>query len=221
MSRKVKFDDTAATDAAPLEAGNFSAWLADIRRSLESGGGMTVPCGACRGCCTSSYFIHVGEDEKDSRRAIPKALLFPAPGQTGVSVMGFGRDGRCPMLVDNECSIYGSRPRTCRQFDCRVLAAAGLEDECGRPLISAQAKRWRFSFDAPEDERAFRAVRSAARFLVDNTALFPSGFVPSHAPQQAILAIKVHGLFLEEGAGLDAVDLSGFVQRVKMRIDAG
>ncbi|MFA6001077.1 MAG: hypothetical protein WC828_03075 [Thermoleophilia bacterium] len=35
-------------------------------------------------------------------------------------------DGCCPMLIDGGCSIYEHRPLTCRIYDSRVFAAAGI-----------------------------------------------------------------------------------------------
>ena len=32
------------------------------------------------------------------------------------------------------CSIYDHRPRTCRTFDCRVFAAAGVAVDADKPL---------------------------------------------------------------------------------------
>ncbi|HET7720760.1 MAG TPA: YkgJ family cysteine cluster protein, partial [Acidimicrobiales bacterium] len=101
-----------------LPAGRFSTWLVRI--------GVDVPCGTCTACCTSSQFVHIGPDERDTLSRIPKALLFPAPGQPkGHVVMGYDERGHCPMFVDGACSIYEHRPRTCRTYDCRVFPAAG------------------------------------------------------------------------------------------------
>jgi Fe-S-cluster containining protein len=33
------------------------------------------------------------------------------------------------MLIDNRCSIYPHRPRTCGTYDCRVFPAAGLDND--------------------------------------------------------------------------------------------
>ena len=62
----------------------------------------------------------------------------------GHLLLGFDEHGRCPMLVRGACSIYESRPRTCRTYDCRVFAAAGVTPD-EQPDIAAQVRRWRFS----------------------------------------------------------------------------
>lgn len=185
-----------------LPAGGFGDWLRAIRTAEAEGGGMAVDCGSCRGCCTSSYFIHIGPDETAALARIPKGLLFAAPGlPKGHFLMGYDEKGHCPMFKDDACTIYADRPRTCRSYDCRVFAAAGLREE-GKPAIASQAERWRFDFPAAEDERRFEAVRAAARFLRAHAGEFPAGFVPGNATQQAALAIRIHGVFLEARKGI-------------------
>src|SRR5690349_17026309 len=118
-----------------MRAGPFGAWLAAARASLRGEGpGIDVPCGDCRGCCTSSMFVHIRPGETGTLAVIPKRLLVRAPGQPrGQLLLGFGEDGCCPLLQDRECSIYEQRPRTCRDFDCRIFAAAGIE--AGRQAV--------------------------------------------------------------------------------------
>ena len=72
-------------------------------------------------------FIHIQPEETQTLQRIPRALLFPAPGlPKGHVLMGYCDKGQCPMLVDNQCSIYEHRPQTCRDYDCRVFAATGI-----------------------------------------------------------------------------------------------
>jgi Fe-S-cluster containining protein len=159
---------------------------------------MAVDCGECRGCCTSSYFIPVGPDETDTLAAIPKRLLFRAPGMPkGHFLLGYSGNGHCALFRDNACSIYAHRPRACRAYDCRVFAATGLSEE-GKPAIARQAERWRFAFPSAEDRRLLAAVREAARFLREHAGEFPPGFLPANATQMAGLALRIHGLFLGE-----------------------
>jgi hypothetical protein len=101
------------------------------------------------------------------------------------------------MLIDDSCSIYEHRPHTCRTYDCRVFAAAGIDAGDNKTLITKRAKRWKFSYR--EDDRIIHtAVKAAAKFLREDASLFPSGFVPLNATQLAILAIKVHDVFLPD-----------------------
>jgi hypothetical protein len=130
-------------------AGTFSSWLDDTIAALAVGGDSDVPCGTCVGCCSSAQFVHVTPDDIDALAHIPDELLFPAPGAPkGHRLMGYDEDGRCPMLTDVGCSIYEHRPQTCRQYDCRVFAATGVETD--KPLVAAQVAQWTFDVDVPD-----------------------------------------------------------------------
>jgi hypothetical protein len=128
---------------------------------------------------------------------VPRELLFPAPGlPKGHVVLGYDDKGHCPMLVDDRCSIYEDRPRTCRNFDCRVFPAAGLSpDEDGKALMTAQVRRWKFSFPTARDAVQHAAVQAAAAFLRAHPECFPRGSVPN-ATQLSILALEIHETFL-------------------------
>ena len=176
-----------------LPAGRFSSWLGQI--------GVDVPCGTCTACCTSSQFVHIGPDERDTLARIPNVLLFPAPGlPKGSVVMGYDERGHCPMFVDGACSIYEHRPRTCRTYDCRVFPAAGLEpDHDGRARIAEQVRRWRFDFTELDDQTVQSAVQAAGAYLRANADRLP-GLVPGNATQLAFLAVRIRDVFLERQA---------------------
>lgn len=167
-----------------IPAGPLAAWL----RARNS----DVPCGACTGCCRSAMFVHVRPSDAGALRRIPKALLFPAPGlPRGHKVMGFDASGRCPMLVDDRCSIYEDRPATCREYDCRVFAATGTLPE-DQPAIAERVSAWRFAL-GEEDHRELAAARASAAFL--RSGPFPPGTLPRGAAQRAALALAVRDLF--------------------------
>jgi uncharacterized protein len=203
-------DDGAA---GSLPAGAFSEWLRAARKAGRDEAGAAVPCGECRGCCTSAYFIHIGPDEERALAAIPKALLFPAPGlPRGHVLMGYDDRGHCPMFKDNACSIYADRPRTCRTYDCRIFPATGIAPGDDKPRIASQAARWRFSFPAEGDHADFRALRAAARFLTEHAAEFPPGFVPGNPPQLAQIALRAYPAFLHGAAPTVAAVLAAYNQ---------
>src|SRR2546430_3185715 len=141
------------TEDQPLSAGSFSPWLVGMQRALRGERGSDVSCGGCTACCTSSQFIHIGLDEAETLARIPPELLFPAPRlPSGNMLLGYDENGHCPMLIDDECSIYEHRPRTCRTYDCRVFPAAGVEiDDEDQFPIARRARRWRIRFPAAED----------------------------------------------------------------------
>ncbi len=103
------------------------------------------------------------------------------------------------MLTLDGCSIYDDRPRTCRSYDCRVFAATGLSArDDGKEAIADRAERWRFEFSAADDEVVAMAVHAAATFLRDRPECFPAGTPPRSVGELALLAVKVHGLFLPD-----------------------
>ena len=190
-----------------LDAGEFSTWATATQAAIRGERIADVPCGGCTACCTSSQFVHIGPDETTTLAHIPSELLFPAPGlPRGHVVLGYDERGHCPMLVDNACSIYEHRPRTCRTYDCRVFPASGITpgDEAKRRL-SQQAQRWRFKFPTDADSTRLEAVRAAAAFLREHSEALVESTAPLSPTQQAVLAVEFHDLFLSRDVGTGRV----------------
>jgi hypothetical protein len=181
-----------------LDAGEFSSWVGEMQGAIRGAGESVVPCAGCTACCTSSQFVHIGPDETDTLALIPAALLFPAPRMPrGHVLLGYDERGHCPMLVDNQCSIYEHRPATCRTYDCRIFPAAGVEVEGDdKALIALRARRWRFRFATRDDRVRRDAVRAAAAFVRGHTDVIPEERAPANATQLAVLAIEIHQAFL-------------------------
>jgi Fe-S-cluster containining protein len=191
-------DNNSNKSAFSMPAGDFSVWLHGTEASLQSGnGGADVPCGACRGCCRSSMFIHIRPEETETLRRIPRALLFPAPGQPkGHVLMGYNDTGQCPMLIDNQCSIYEDRPQTCHDYDCRIFAATGISvDQQTQPEIAQRVKEWAFNFESEASPEEDRVLKEAAVFLGTNRELFPPWSIPNNPVQLAVLAVRIYPLF--------------------------
>ena len=168
-----------------------------------------MPCGGCTACCTSSQFVHVEPDDADALAHIPPALLFPAPGRPdGHVLLGFDERGHCPMLVEDGCSIYEHRPRTCRTYDCRVFAATGIEPGAAQVAIARRARRWRFRAPDADARTEQGAVESARRSLDVHRARLGATAIPTDPTQLAVLAVDVHDVFLEpdEAGGLTVVE---------------
>jgi hypothetical protein len=149
---------------APIDAGPFAEWAVATAVTLRVRGTSDVPCGTCTACCTSYQFVLIEPDEHDTMARIHSDLLVPAPGlPPGHRVLGHDAEGRCPMLIDDACSIYEDRPRTCRTYDCRVLAATDLAGEVtgAQAAIGEQAARWRFRFERDADRRRHAAVQAS------------------------------------------------------------
>jgi Fe-S-cluster containining protein len=138
----------------------------------------------------------VDPDETQARSHIPEQLLFPAPRlPVGNHVLGYDESGRCPMLVENRCSIYEFRPRACRVYDCRIFATADLvPDEPGKELIAERVRRWRFEFATDSESIARAAIRAASVFVSDRAADLK--IAPVTSTQRAVIAVLVHRLFI-------------------------
>lgn len=188
----------------PLDAGEFGAWLDEVRAAIAGDGETDVSCGTCVGCCSSSQFVLIAPDETDALAHIPKALLFPAPRlPRGNVLMGYDEHGRCPMLRADGCSIYEHRPRTCRTYDCRVFPAAGVlpDDDPTKALISATAARWQFRYADDDALQLHRAVEAAAAFVKAHAA-----DLDVHTTTQvAVAAVRTHQLFRSGSPTIESV----------------
>jgi Fe-S-cluster containining protein len=185
------------TESQDLPAGGFSSWLERTRQVLLEENGADVPCGECNACCRSFQFIHISAGETGTLARIPEEFLSKAPGMPeGDRVLGYNENGHCPMLVEGACSIYEHRPGTCRRYDCRIFPAAGLAPADEQEPVLRQVRRWKFNYPENLDHHEHSAVQAAARFLRKRAGCFPNG-VPQNPTQLAVLAIKVHEVFLE------------------------
>lgn len=195
--------DASTSEKEHHPAGDFSVWLRQFRASLVDGVGVDVACGECVGCCSSSQFIHIRPSDSNTLKHVPKPLLFSAPGlPEGHRLMGYDQQGRCPMLSNGTCTIYQHRPQTCRNYDCRLFAAAGIEaggDE--KAFINDRVKRWRFSYPTEKDKEEQQALREAVRFIREHADCFPGGRVPEASGQLAIVAVKAYKIFLPSVQG--------------------
>jgi Fe-S-cluster containining protein len=182
-----------AADQLPIAAGSFSEWLADTQQASPA----DMPCGSCNACCRSSYFIHIRPDDIAALDHIDQELLFPAPGlPEGHFIMGFNQQGACPMLVDDQCSIYAYRPQTCRDYDCRIFAATEIAaGGVDKQDVNTQAVRWQFDYPDQTDELDHQAVQAAVTFLQDHAEHFAGDVLPSNPTQIALLALNIPHLF--------------------------
>ena len=182
-----------------LSAGDFSIWLRRTRRALRNDAGSDVPCAGCTACCRSSLFIPVRPGETAAKQHIPAKYLFPAPGlPKGSMLLGYFESGSCPMVVDARCSIYDNRPLTCRGFDCRVLAATGVDAHAGEALpdIARQAMRWHFTYAGQLGRKRHAAVREAARFIREHCADISGIGTHAHPLRIAVAAVKAYRVFM-------------------------
>lgn len=189
-----------------ISAGKFSSWLNRFLKSQLANKSVEVPCGDCRACCTSSYFIHIKPHEKETLLRIPKELLFDAPGlPSGHVLLGYDKNGFCPMFKNNNCSIYEFRPQTCREFDCRVFPITGISEQSSKPKIIEQSNRWQFEFNSDRDTEIISVIKNCARFILENKDYFPEGFIPLNPIQQAALVLMVYEVFIPDSNTVDSI----------------
>lgn len=66
--------------------------------------------------------------------------------------------------------------------------------------INARVRAWRFSYGSHHAQAAHQAthqaVKAAARFMQEKASAFPGGRVPRRPDELALLALKVHPVFL-------------------------
>ncbi|MCZ8130611.1 MAG: YkgJ family cysteine cluster protein [Steroidobacteraceae bacterium] len=166
-----------------------------------------VACGTCSACCTSSYFVTLRPTDVAARRHVPAEHLVDAPsGPPGTQLIGYDARGHCPMLRDGRCSIYAHRPQTCRTYDCRVYAAAGIGPGPDKPAIAARVRAWEFTYASAAARLEHEAVKRAAQFMRNDATSFPPGSVPVRPSEVAVAAVKVYAAFLgtevpEDAAG--------------------
>jgi uncharacterized protein len=199
MMRETASENTSSRSNAGVAAGPFGKWLEATRAALRGDVGTDVPCGDCVGCCVSSYFIPVRPTDTRALERIPTELLVNSPGTGGRNLlMGYREDGTCPMLASGKCTIYDARPQTCRDYDCRIFAAAGIDaggDD--KFVINRRVHEWRFAYPTDAEQQTHEAVKRTAAFIRDKKASFPGGRAPTAPTGIAVLAVKTYAVFLD------------------------
>ena len=196
-----------------VEAGPFADWLRGAEAMLRGTGGADVPCGSCVGCCVSSYHIWLRPEDRVAYDEVPEEFLLRGRDQpAGHHLMGYRDDGRCPMLTATGCRIYADRPQTCRDYDCRIFAAAGIEaGGDAKRIINDRVRAWRFTYADAADRAAHAAIKATAAFIRGNAEAF-AGNAPTAPTGIAVLALKAHRVFLDPG--IDSCDPAAVAQAV-------
>lgn len=215
---------SASPQSSHIDAGLFGDWLVQMRASLRGDAGTVVPCGDCRGCCVSSYYIPVRPQDIEARARIPEQYLIAPAGQPpGHLMMKYLEDGTCPMLRQGNCSIYEHRPQTCRDYDCRIFAAAGIEaGGADKPVINRRVSEWRFRYASAADRQMHAAVTAAAAFIRQRRDAFPGGRSPTAPTGIAVLAIKAYAVFLDpQVSQREPGDIARAIIAESRRFDSG
>ncbi|MEA3290809.1 MAG: YkgJ family cysteine cluster protein [Pseudomonadota bacterium] len=163
-------------------AGSVTSWLRHYRKAMRDGTGTNVPCGDCTACCRSNEYIVLQADEV----AQFDNVVTNPDGEPSIETLP---DGRCPYLDNEGCSVYATRPRNCRDFDCRaMLFCRALPTD--RPLIAEALNQWAPGYKTAEDHITGLALRMAARDLHGR------GYAVDKAA--ALAALRTYEQFLPE-----------------------
>ena len=211
-------------NTSPVPAGSFGVWLSQMQQALRGQGGTDVPCGDCVGCCVSSYHIPLRANDAQVAAQVPPALLqVTGPAEAPQQWMAYGADGHCPMLRNRQCTVYAQRPQTCRDYDCRIFAAAGLPaGDATRSVINERVAAWQFSYDSAVEQDAHRAVTAAAAFIAAHQRDIDGIRFPGGPTGIAVLALKVYGVFLDTALrGADARTIAWAIIAAGKAFEAG
>lgn len=99
--------------------GSFSTVMRKYMQGFKSGN-PDVPCNGCNKCCKSFKEISITDSESKNLNHLAK---------DGKLFLKLKENGECSYLVDNKCSIYNNRPKTCKEYDCRIYALANIRPE--------------------------------------------------------------------------------------------
>jgi hypothetical protein len=74
-------------------------------------------------------------------------------------------DGSCIHLIDGKCTIYAKRPYSCRIFDCRMYAMAGV-NVGDSPLLLEAIASWTIKFKTPKDREVLGVMRATTARMI-------------------------------------------------------
>jgi len=78
---------------------------------------IVLPCESCTACCRGQMRAVVIYPDEDSSRWQTRRLPKP---RLDWRILANEENGDCVYITDAGCSIWEDRPRSCRQYDCRV-----------------------------------------------------------------------------------------------------
>jgi Fe-S-cluster containining protein len=121
--------------------GSATTLLRMWKRADEGTGEVSVPCGSCNACCRAPNMQVALSPEEAARfgGVLGEILDYPPNGEVrwgepldhvphkiGTHYLPKKDDGSCVYLIDDRCSIYETRPQSCRNYDCREGLLSGL-----------------------------------------------------------------------------------------------
>jgi Fe-S-cluster containining protein len=89
-------------------------YMGVVLETLDFATSGIVPCKAgCSSCCHMATNVTLREAQ-DIAKASGRALTIPTATMTDDEAIAAFEGTPCPFLVDNKCSVYASRPFSCR-----------------------------------------------------------------------------------------------------------
>ena len=115
-------------------------------------------------------------------------------------LLGYDEHGRCPMLTEGAARSTSTGPARAAPMTAGSSRPPASSPKAASRRIARRARRWRFEHPAEADRDQHEAVRAAVTFIRRHAADLPEGAVPATATGLAVLAIELHGTFLDRDA---------------------
>lgn len=101
------------------------------------------------------------------------------------------------------------------------MAAAGLFlDGKWNERINESVQAWQFTFSSANGRLRLKAIRDAATFIQKHATAFPDGRAPAEPTTIAVLAIKVHSVFLSSNSYSNPIDVANAIVTESRRIES-
>jgi hypothetical protein len=153
-------------------SGSVTTYLRKSTQGYLRDGSANVPCNGCTACCRDpNLFVDVTDEEAKRLKVHQDTNMDQREYKNGVAwVLDRNEKGECVYLIDNRCSIYSERPKSCRQYDCRVHLLGFPVDPTQTVVNQEGVLQWsQFSQPTTEDKVAGLAIRlSILHMLKEN-----------------------------------------------------
>lgn len=123
------------TEPGPNNPGSVTTIFRTWQKGQKAGD-VSVPCGDCNACCRSEYL----KADLTAEEAAELEHVFD--DDMGANVLAKRPDGSCVYLVEGKCSIRDRRPRSCRQYDCRLHLLLGVGPHQDDKTLWDGLRRW-------------------------------------------------------------------------------
>ena len=91
-------------------------------------------CAKTGDCCRAAQEVLVTPAERERLERVSTAPLTFVP-HANRRFLRWLTPGGCPLLVDNQCSVWHDRPTTCRTFMCGRVEGEAYEGQATVPVL--------------------------------------------------------------------------------------